>query len=90
MRIRHYGITANRHRDRKLARARELLGPRPRGEPPPTGEEPAVETVGTRMTERSAEPPTCTACGGRLCVVEIIPAPPRESSLRLPAPRDTS
>jgi len=90
MRIRHYGITANRERDHKLTRARQLLGQRPLCQPPPTGEEPAVETVGASTTERSTDPPTCPSCGGRLRVVEIIPAPPRESSLRLPTPRDTS
>ena len=90
MRIRHYGITANRERDHKLSRARQLLGQRPLCEPPPTREKPALEIIGASTTERSADPPTCPSCGGRLRVVEIIPAPPRESSPRLPAPRDTS
>jgi hypothetical protein len=90
MRVRHYGITANRHRGHKLARARERLGPRPRCAPPPTAAAPAGETLGARPTARAADPPTCPRCGGRLRVIEILPAPPRESPLRLPAPRDTS
>jgi hypothetical protein len=90
MRIRHYGITANRHRARKLARARQLLGQRPLSQEPASEAAPAVETVEASTTEGSGKPPACPACGGPLRVVELIPAARPESALRLHAPHDTS
>ncbi len=90
MRIRHYGITANRQRGHKLARARELLGGPPPLPQTVAEQDPAVDTVAPSATEHSADQPTCPSCGGRLRVIEIIPALLRESTLRLPAPRDTS
>ena len=89
MRIRHYGITANRHRDHKLARARQLLGQPPLSPEPSIEKDPAVQGADS-TTPSSGEQAMCPACGGRLRVVEVIAAGGHESPLRFLASRDTS
>jgi len=80
MRIRHYGITANCHRQRKLARCRELLG---HTQPPPTtgGESIATRDQGSAAGSDSGAA-RCPRCGARMRVIDII-APAA-------APHDTS
>jgi len=65
MRIRHYGLTANRHRAHKLARCRVLLGE----PPPPAGDRPP--RTGTRdalgaSLPAAAAAAVCPDCGGPL------------------------
>jgi len=82
MRIRHYGITANCGRDKKLTRARELLA---------DSEHEAASEPDTALaappacteTQRTGLPATrCPACGGAMRVIEVL-AP-------TPFPYDTS
>jgi hypothetical protein len=74
MRIRHYGLTANRHREHKLQRCRELLGG---GPPVPTTLEPttqagAADSAHTAVDSRAQ---VCPTCGAPLRIIEILPAP---------------
>lgn len=74
MRIRHYGIFANRHRRNKLARCRELLD-----QPEPARQvRESVEDMMERLTGRDIL--ACPHCGeGRLRIIETLPrqrAPP--------------
>ena len=79
VRVRHYGLLANRHRREKLARCRELLGmtvtpqadPAPADPDPITPPAPEVAVTPTRV---------CPRCGaGRMVVVaEFPPMPPAE------------
>jgi hypothetical protein len=82
MRIRHYGIVANRHREQKLGRCRELLGV-PTGLPPP-----APLTLPDRAPQRDAPDelaterplPPCPLCGARMRVVELLAPRPWDTS----------
>jgi hypothetical protein len=72
MRIRHYGIQADRHRHEKLASCRQLLGP-----------EKAAEPVSPGATGRPGEGPTitptrvCPVCGsGRMILIRELPPIP--------------
>ena len=68
MRIRHYGITANCRRKRKLARAREVLGQAQSvltSEPIAAGGE-----VSADSSDSSAA--RCPRCGGPMHVIEIL------------------
>jgi Putative transposase len=87
MRIRHYGITANRHREQKLARARELLG---KPSQLAAEEKPSLDGLETNTTDTVPDPSTCPACGGRMRVVEVILPARRGGLLFLPASHDTS
>ena len=87
MRIRHYGVTANRHREQKLARARELLG---QSSQLVAEEKSSLDSLETNTTDTAPDPSTCPACGGTMRVVEIIAPARRGSFLLLPAPHDTS
>ena len=86
VRIRHYGFLANRHRAKKLARCRELLGmlvPEAPAEPPaepPVNPEPKEEHDSKR----------CPACGGRMQIVAHYPRPGGRQLLEFPWPWDTS
>ena len=77
MRIRHYGILANRHREQKLRRCRELLGV-------PTPQDPLTMPDSQRDApdERHTEPPLppCPLCGAPLRVVEILAPRPWDTS----------
>ena len=75
VRIRHFGFLANRARDTKLTRCRQLLGSRPAPPSPPAESVPALLL---RLTGVDIE--RCHVCGqGRLECVEIIrpTCPPR-------------
>ncbi len=76
VKIRHYGLLANRGRDERLTLCRRLLLPATVAAQLP------AQTSAVEMTP--ARQPTCPQCGGqRLVVVELLPEPalPR----RLPA-----
>lgn len=69
MRIRHFGLLANRNRAAKLARCRSLLAPPPEAEvdrcdsAAPSGEVSAL----------AADPKRCPVCGGGpLRIIEIL------------------
>jgi Putative transposase len=69
VRIRHYGLLANRHRREKLALCRELLG----------AAASEVEDVGSMPRREGSDPVTptraCPVCGaGRLVVIAELPA----------------
>jgi hypothetical protein len=80
IRIRHYGILANRHRERKLTRCRELLGV--------AAATPSHEAIETRATDpetlddHDTEPPLapCPICGARMRIVEILAPRPHDTS----------
>jgi ribosomal protein S18 len=76
MRIRHYGITANRQRQQKLARCRELLGTTPA--PPPATPLPAGADTAAATPEDTT--PRCPQCGASLRIVEILPPQPHDTS----------
>jgi Putative transposase/Transposase zinc-binding domain len=73
MRIRHYGILANRHRHEKLALCRQLLGSGSADEP-----EPSEKTTETRESPSSITPTrVCPICGaGRMIVIKQLPPMP--------------
>ena len=73
MRIRHYGILANRHRHEKLALCRRLLGAATAGEP-----ESSEEAKEVRENPSSITPTRiCPACGaGRMIVIKELPPMP--------------
>jgi hypothetical protein len=67
MRVRHYGLFANRHRKTKLARCRAALD-QPEPEPRP---EPSVEDLMQQLTGRDIL--ACTECGkGRLRLITVL------------------
>jgi len=82
MRIRHYGILANRHREPKLRRCRELLGVPTRLPPqePLTLPDcdPHRDAPDKQDTERSPTP--CPNCGAPMRVVEILAPRPWDTS----------
>jgi hypothetical protein len=71
VRIRHYGLLANRHREEKLARCRELLGAAAAS----AGE--VVESMARPEGPRPVTPTrACPSCGaGRLVVIAELPPP---------------
>jgi ribosomal protein L37AE/L43A len=74
VRVRHYGLLANRHRQEKLARCRELLGMAvpPQGDPAPTDPIPPLSQEATVTPTR-----VCPRCGaGRMVVVAEFPPMP--------------
>jgi hypothetical protein len=73
VRIRHYGILANRHRHQKLELCRQLLGSG-RAAKPESSEEPRE----TRESPSSVTPPrVCPVCGaGRMIVIQEFPPMP--------------
>ncbi len=85
VRIRHFGFLANRTRQAKLERCRQLLG-QPLPPPPPTAE--SVPALVLRLTGIDIE--RCQVCGqGRLGCVEMLrPTRPVRPTLALPP--DTS
>ena len=86
MRIRHYGLTANRHRQEKLPRCRELLAVDPA----------APLSTDSPPTPAAAEPPRssdscatlCPHCGAPLRLIEILPVSGHDPLA--PASPDTS
>jgi hypothetical protein len=79
VRVRHYGLLANRHRREKLARCRELLG---MAVTPPADTAPTDPDPITPPGHEAEVTPTrvCPRCGaGRMVVVaEFPPMPPAE------------
>jgi putative transposase/transposase-like zinc-binding protein len=75
VRIRHYGILANRHRHEKLALCRRLLGAGSAAEP-----ESPEETREARESPSSITPTrVCPVCGaGRMIVIKELPPMPAE------------
>ncbi len=71
VRIRHYGLLANRHRAAKLARARELLS----AAPTPLTEELDTQDLLEKLLGR--DPNRCPACErGRVVVISrLMPQP---------------
>jgi len=69
MRIRHFGLLANRHRTAKLARCRRLLAPSPAPDLTPcTGDAPCGDASASAV-----EPKRCPVCGGGpLRVIEML------------------
>jgi hypothetical protein len=83
VRIRHYGFLANRHRETKVQRCRELLTVIPVS----TGEVPTTERKQDQPEPTATVPDghRCPSCGkGRMVWVEDIPRPPAT-----PQPRAT-
>jgi Putative transposase/Transposase zinc-binding domain len=73
MRIRHYGIQANRHRHEKLALCRRLLGSEKTAEP-----ESSEETVKPSESPSTITPTrVCPVCGsGRMILIKKLPPMP--------------
>jgi hypothetical protein len=80
MRIRHYGLLANCHRDQKLARSRELLGiialPAQPANLADTRNAPDNDQQTPPETVRAA----CPVCGQLMRVTEIIAVQKRDTS----------
>jgi Putative transposase/Transposase zinc-binding domain len=91
VRIRSYGLLANRHRHRNLERCRELLGgPLRPGAPTATEESPDASTTTGARTDRPlvADPLRCNYCGkGHLHpIAELAPGPPAIPATEARAP----
>jgi Putative transposase/Transposase zinc-binding domain len=82
VRVRHYGLLANRHRQEKLARCRELLGTAitPRTDTAPSD----VDPVTLAVPETTVTPTrVCPQCGsGRMFVIGEIPPLPKAARIR--------
>ena len=79
MRIRHYGILANRQRTQKLAQCRELLGVAPMASSQETADTATHdEALDDNGTERSLAP--CPICGAPMRIIEVLPPQPRDTS----------
>jgi hypothetical protein len=83
MRIRHYGIVANRHREQKLMRCRELLGVAviaPSQEPIESHD---IDSHGEAVdADNDGAPPLapCPICRARMRIVEILAPQPHDTS----------
>jgi hypothetical protein len=76
VRVRHYGLLANRHRQEKLARCRELPGMdvTPQADTPPTDPD-VIPPPGHEATVTPTR--VCPRCGaGRMVVVAEFPPMP--------------
>jgi hypothetical protein len=72
VKVRSYGLLANRDRHERIARCREALGAPP-GDPPPPVAETGWAELFARLTGR--DPTRCPRCGaGRLFLLAEIPA----------------
>ena len=82
VRVRHYGLLANRHRQEKLARCRELLGMAVT--PPADTALSAPDPVLATATETTVTPTrVCPRCGaGRMVVVAEFPPLPSAAGTR--------
>jgi len=75
MRIRHFGLLANRHRKHKLGQCREILGVQPALASAGSGSDAVASEHEDQQGDRS--PTTCPACGeGQMNTVAIV-APQR-------------
>jgi hypothetical protein len=69
MRIRHFGLLANRHRTAKLTRCRRLLAPSPAPDLIPS----TSDGSGGDASASAVEPKRCPVCGGGpLRIIEIL------------------
>jgi hypothetical protein len=82
MRIRHYGILANRHRKQKLARSRELLGVTAIIVSEPPIETPVTNTHSEDLDDNDTQQllAPCPICGAQMRIVEILNPQPHDSS----------
>lgn len=82
MRIRHYGILANRHREQKLARCREVLGVAAVALSQEPIETRDTDTHGEVLDGTDTEQPLapCTVCGAPMRIVEILAPRPHDTS----------
>ena len=82
VRVRHYGLLANRHRQEKLARCRELLGMAvtPQADTAPTDPDPVTPTVHETTVTPTRVCPRCGA--GRMVVVAEFPPMPSAAGTR--------
>jgi hypothetical protein len=82
VRVRHYGLLANRHRQEKLARCRELIGKAmtPQAETAPSKPDPVTPPV----PETTVTPTrVCPRCGAnRMVVIAEIPPLPKAAGTR--------
>jgi integrase len=80
VRVRHYGLLANRHRREKLARCRELLGGAvtPPADPAPTDPDPSTPPVHEAAVTPTRVCPRC-GCGRMVVIAEFPPMPPAEA-----------
>jgi hypothetical protein len=75
VKIRHYGLLANRGRQRRIERARDLLTPG-------LGPSKASTLMGTAANDSAAVGPVCPHCGQpALVLVEIVPPERREPAV---------
>ena len=76
-RIRHYGLLANRTRNAKLERCRELLGVAP---PAPSGHEPDEDYRDLYLRLTGVSLVDCPACkrGRMVCIETLLPRPPSQ------------
>ena len=79
MRIRHYGILANRHREQKLARCRELLGVATLAAPQTPLETPDSDTSSEIADDPQRPLAPCPICGGRMRIIDLL-APQRHDT----------
>jgi hypothetical protein len=78
MRIRHFGLLANRHRRQKLSRCRQLLGINPHRAATASGDETTVEQM-LRIT--GVDISRCPSCGeGTMTTTDILLPPNRAAS----------
>jgi hypothetical protein len=97
VRIRHFGLLANRHREEKLTRCRLLLSATPAARnPEPPRPEPGEAT---KMESGPDDPAVaapdsrvrCPVCGkGRMVVIEVLPRSDTRPPAVPAAVRDTS
>ena len=82
VRIRHYGLVANRHRKQKLARCREVLGVpvMPPAEASIDRPDTATrcEPLGACDTDRPLAP--CPICGAPMRLIELLAPQPHDTS----------
>ena len=83
VRIRHFGLLANRTRAAKLARVRALLD---QPSPPPVEAPESVRAVRLRVTGRAIDRCPVCAHGQLRCVALLPPARPRAHAPPLPGP----
>jgi hypothetical protein len=83
VKIRHYGLLANRGRQGRLEHARALLGTLP----PPSGDLPLLFPA---MPQESTARPLCPHCGQPALILIRVVAPSRLTRGAAPTPPDTS
>jgi hypothetical protein len=77
MRIRHYGLVANRHREQKLLRCRELLG---RASQPLEPGPPDAHADERHDPDSEPSPTPCPICGAPMRLIDIVAPQPHDTS----------